>query len=104
MKNDEGEDMTRGKKEKEGSDLFLAKNAPPSHSFSFRQRFTKRNETKKNVRLYTPPIPTPSNGRTHLPFPSLDIAGYGPRITPKKKKKQKEKLVGLGWLVRFFSV
>lgn len=90
--------MTKGKKEKEGSDLFLPKSPPPPPSSLVPFARGLRNETKKNVRLYTPPLPTPSNGRTHLPFSRY--SGVRPRITPKKKKKKK--LVGLvGWFVSF---
>lgn len=107
MKNDEWEDMTKGKKEKEGSDLFLAKNAPPPPTLILFPPslvpFARglRNETKK-MSVYTSPPPHPPQ-RTGNPAPifsSLDMAmvGYGPRITPKKK----EKLVGLvGWFVSF---
>lgn len=109
MKNDEREDMTKGKKEKEGSDLFFCKKRPPpspSLSFFFPLPLflspevyeTKRNETKrKKMSVYTrPPFPPPA---TDGPiFPSLDIAGYG-RGSLQKKKKRKNLL---GWLVGSF--
>lgn len=104
MKNDEREDMTKGKKEKEGLDLFFfAKNAPPLTLILFPPSLVPfarglRNETKrKKMSVYTrPPFPPPA---TDGPiFPSLDIAGYG-RGSLQKKKKRKNLL---GWLVGSF--
>lgn len=91
--------MTKGKKEKEGSDLFFAKIAPPPSLpllLSPEVYETKR----KKMSVYTrPPFPPPA---TDGPiFPSLDIAGYGRGSLQKKKK---EKTCWVGWLVRFFSV
>lgn len=59
-----------------------------------------RNETKKmSVYASPPPHPPQRTGNPAPIFPSLDMAmvGYGPRITPKKKKKNL-----LGWLVGSF--